>query len=211
MVVYLHGFASGASSTKAAFIGRRLREEGIRFEAPDLNVPDFSTLTATRMLQQTRSLLDAAGEPSTLIGSSLGAFIAVNAAAAWPDDVDRLVLLAPALDFASPRMTRMGESTLDDWKASGSLNVFHFGYGRIVPVHYELYDDARRYDAFHARVTMPTLVFQGRNDDVVDPKMVEEWASARPNVDLRVVDDGHQLTASLPAMADAIAAFVIAR
>ena len=59
--------------------------------------------------------------------------------------------------------------------------------------------------------TMPTLVFQGRNDDVVDPKMVEEWASARPNVDLRVVDDGHQLTASLPAMADAIAAFVIAR
>lgn len=211
MVVYLHGFASGASSTKAAFIGRRLREEGIRFEAPDLNLPDFSTLTATRMLQQTRSLLDAAGEPSTLIGSSLGAFIAVNAAAAWPDDVDRLVLLAPALDFASPRMTRMGESTLDDWKASGSLNVFHFGYGRIVPVHYELYDDARRYDAFHARVTMPTLVFQGRNDDVVDPKMVEEWASARPNVDLRVVDDGHQLTASLPAMADAIAAFVIAR
>lgn len=211
MVVYLHGFASGASSTKAAFIGRRLREAGIRFEAPDLNVPDFSTLTATRMLQQTRSLLDAAGEPSTLIGSSLGAFIAVNAAAAWPDDVDRLVLLAPALDFASPRMTRMGESTLDDWKASGSLNVFHFGYGRIVPVHYELYDDARRYDAFHARVTMPTLVFQGRNDDVVDPKMVEEWASARPNVDLRVVDDGHQLTASLPAMADAIAAFVIAR
>lgn len=211
MVVYLHGFASGASSTKAAFIGRRLREEGIRFEAPDLNLPDFSTLTATRMLQQTRSLLDAAGEPSTLIGSSLGAFIAVNAAAAWPDDVDRLVLLAPALDFASPRMTRMGESTLDDWKASGSLNVFHFGYGRIVPVHYELYDDARRYDAFHARVAMPTLVFQGRNDDVVDPKMVEEWASARPNVDLRVVDDGHQLTASLPAMADAIAAFVIAR
>lgn len=211
MVVYLHGFASGASSTKAAFIGRRLREEGIRFEAPDLNLPDFSTLTATRMLQQTRSLLDAAGEPSTLIGSSLGAFIAVNAAAAWPDDVDRLVLLAPALDFASPRMTRMGESTLDDWKASGSLNVFHFGYGRIVPVHYELYDDARRYDAFHARVTMPTLVFQGRNDDVVDPTMVEEWASARPNVDLRVVDDGHQLTASLPAMADAIAAFVIAR
>lgn len=211
MVVYLHGFASGASSTKAAFIGRRLRDEGIHFEAPDLNLPDFSTLTVTRMLQQTRSVMDAAGEPATLIGSSLGAFVAVNAAAQWPERVDRLVLLAPALDFASPRMTRMGESTLDDWKANGSLNVFHFGYGRIVAVHYELYEDARRYDALHARLSMPTLVFQGRHDDVVDPTMVEEWASGRPNVELHMADDGHQLTASLPIIADAISAFVSAR
>jgi pimeloyl-ACP methyl ester carboxylesterase len=207
-VIYLHGFASGVSSTKAAFIGRRLQERGIRFQSPDLNLPDFSTLTVTRMLAQTRSLIEAAGEPVALIGSSLGAFVAVNAAAAWPDRVDRLVLLAPALDFASPRMTRMGDSALEDWKADGSLNVFHFGYGRIIPVHYELYEDARRYDAFHAQVPMPALVFQGRRDDVVDAKMVEEWASVRANVELHMVDDGHQLTASLPVMADAIVAFV---
>jgi pimeloyl-ACP methyl ester carboxylesterase len=55
---------------------------------------------------------------------------------------------------------------------------------------------------------MPTLVFQGRRDDVVDAKMVEEWASVRANVELHMVDDGHQLTASLPVMADAIVAFV---
>jgi len=208
MVIYLHGFASGSASTKASFIGRRLREQGIPFEAPDLNLPSFSTLTVTRMLQQTQSLIDAGKRPVTLIGSSLGAFVAVHAAAAWPERVDRLVLLAPALDFASPRMTRMGDSALEDWKADGSLNVFHFGYGRIVPVHYELYEDARRYDALHARIRMPVLVFQGRHDDVVDPKMVEEWASTRPNVELHMVDDGHQLSGSLALMADAISAFV---
>jgi pimeloyl-ACP methyl ester carboxylesterase len=207
-VIYLHGFASGATSTKAAFIGRRLRDGGIRVETPDLNLPDFSTLTVTRMLRQTRALIDAADDAVALIGSSLGAFVAVHAAAQWPDRIDRLVLLAPALDFGSPAMTRMGETALEDWKARGSLDVFHFGYGRIVPVHYELLEDARRYDAFHARVPMPTLVFQGRRDDVVDPGMVEKWASTRPNVELHLVDDGHQLTSSLPIMADAIAAFV---
>jgi pimeloyl-ACP methyl ester carboxylesterase len=208
MVIYLHGFASGATSTKATFIGRILRGRGIDFRTPDFNLPDFSTLTVTRMLQQTRELVDESGAPVTLIGSSLGAFVAVNAAARWPDRVARLVLLAPALDFAGPGMKRMGDTPLDEWKASGSLNVFHFGYGRVVPVHYELYEDARRYDAFHADVPMPTLVFQGRHDDVVDPKTVEEWAATRANVELHLVDDGHQLTASLPEIAEAVTAFV---
>jgi hypothetical protein len=208
MVIYLHGFASGAASTKAAYIGRALRERGLEFQAPDLNLPDFSTLTVTRMLEQTRVLIEAATPPVTLIGSSLGAFVAVNAAAQWPRSVDRLVLLAPALDFASPGMTRMGDTALEDWKTRGSLNVFHFGYGRIVPVHYELYEDARRYDALQAHVPMPTLVLQGRHDDVVDPTMVQAWASTRPNVELHLLDDGHQLTASLPALAAAIGEFV---
>jgi pimeloyl-ACP methyl ester carboxylesterase len=209
IVVYLHGFASGATSTKAAFIGRRLRERGIRVETPDLNLPDFSTLTVTRMLQQTRSLIDEAAGAVTLIGSSLGAFVAVNAAAESPDRVARLVLLAPALDFGSKTMTRMGDAALDDWKANGSLNVFHFGYGRMVSVHYGLYEDARQYDAFNSDVPMPTLIFQGRYDEVVDPSMVEAWASTRPNVELHLVDDGHQLTKALPAMAETIADFVM--
>jgi pimeloyl-ACP methyl ester carboxylesterase len=208
MVIYLHGFASGGTSTKAAVIGKTLREQGIDFRAPDFNLPEFSTLTVTRMLQQTRELLDESPAPVTLIGSSLGGFVAVNAAAQWPDRVAKLVLLAPALDFAGPGMKRMGDTALEDWKASGSLTVFHFGYGRFMPVHYGLYEDARRYDAMHARVSMPTLVFQGRFDDVVDPVAVEQWAAARPNVELHLLDDGHQLTASLPQMTRAIGEFV---
>jgi uncharacterized protein len=208
VVVYLHGFASGVTSKKATFIGHRLRERGVDFRAPDLNLPDFSTLTVTRMLQQTRTLLDDAPGPVTLIGSSLGGFVAVNAAAQWPDRIGRLVLLAPALDFGSPAMVRMGETALDDWKAKGTMNVFHFGYGRFVPLGYELYADARRYDAIHARISIPTLVFQGRHDDVVDAAAVERWASTRPNVELRMLDDGHQLAASLPEVARAIGEFV---
>ena len=43
----------------------------------------------------------------------------------------------------------------------------------------------------------PMLVYQGRQDDSVDPAMVTAWAASRPHVELHLVDDGHQLTASM--------------
>ena len=197
VVVYLHGFASSGRSGKAVYLGERLRAHGVDFQAPDLNLPDFSTLTVTRMLEQTHALLETATEPVTLIGSSLGAFVAVNAAAKWPARVDRLVVMAPALDFGDDGLAGPGGADLGAWKQAGHLNVFHFGYGRMMPVHYELYKDARGYDALTADLAMPILVFQGRRDTAVDPAVVQAWASRRPNVELHMLDDEHQLTASL--------------
>jgi len=197
VVVYLHGFASSARSGKASYLAERCRAAGITFAAPDLNLPDFSTLTVTRMLDQTRASIDTAPGPVTLVGSSLGGFVAVNAAGRWPDRVARLVLLAPALDFSSEGLRGPGGADVDDWKRTGTLNVFHFGYGRVLPVHYELYADATRYDAMHAILPMPVIVFQGKHDTAVDPATVERWAQGRSNVALHMLDDGHQLTSSL--------------
>ena len=196
-VIYLHGFGSSAQSGKAVYLAERYRARGIAFQAPDLNLPDFSTLTVTRMLEQTRVLLDAAEAPVTLIGSSLGGFVAVNAAAKWPDRVGRLVLLAPALDFSDQGLSGPQGADINEWRRAGSIEVFHFGYGKEMPVHYELYADARRYDALSVRLPMPVLVFQGRRDTAVDPVSVERWASSRPNVELHLLDDEHQLANSL--------------
>lgn len=208
VVIYLHGFASSSHSGKAIYLGQRLRANGADFQAPDLNLPDFSTLTITRMLEQTRVLLEAAKEPVTLIGSSLGAFLAVNAAVKWPGQVAKLVLMSPALDFGDQGLKGPSGADLAAWKRAGQLNVFHFGYGRIMPVHYELYEDARLYDAMNADLPMPVLVFQGRQDAAVDPTTVESWARRRPNVELHLLDDEHQLTASLPYIWETLAAFL---
>ena len=208
MLVYLHGFASSSHSGKAVYLGERLRAHGLECHAPDFNLPDFSTLTVTRMLEQTHGLLAQATASVTLIGSSLGAFVAVNAAAAWPQQVGKLVLMAPALDFGEDGLKGPGGADLAAWKTAGHLNVFHFGYGRMLPVHYELYEDARRYDAMHAELPMPVLVFQGRRDTAVDPATVEAWSRRRPNVDLHMLDDDHQLSASLPYMWEKVAAFL---
>ena len=196
-VVYLHGFASSARSTKATFFAEKLAAKGIEMSVPDLNQPDFSTLTVTRMLKQAGDAIDAAGEPVALIGSSLGGFVAVQAAVEHAARVQRIVLLAPALDFDGNRLSELGDRGLDEWKSSNRLDVFHYAYGRVMPVQYELYADARRYNAFEAPLTQPVQVFQGRRDSSVDPETVARWAAARPNVELHLLDDDHQLVGSL--------------
>ena len=128
--------------------------------------------------------------------------MAVLAAARWPKRVKNVVLMAPALDFSDKGLSGPGGANIGDWQRNGQLTVFHFGYGRMMPVHYELYEDARRYDAMTAVLPMPVLVFQGRRDTAVDPATVKRWSEARPNVELHLLEDDHQLGASLDVMWD---------
>ena len=208
-VVYLHGFASSPHSSKAQLFAQRFAAQGVRFDAPDLNAPDFSTLTVTRMLEQAGRAIEAATAPVAVIGSSLGGFVAILAAQRYAARVARVVLLAPALDFDlskgsrpsaggdASRLSELDDRGLAAWRTTDRLEVFHYGYGRMMPVHYELYLDAARYDALGATLTQPVQVFQGRGDTAVDPVMVERWAAARPNVELHMLDDDHQLHRSL--------------
>jgi pimeloyl-ACP methyl ester carboxylesterase len=207
-VFYLHGFASSSKSSKSAYFSRKLAARGVQLEAPDLNEPDFGTLTVTRMVGQVVAGMDARTGPVALIGSSLGGFVAVQAAMQRPNLVSRLVLLAPALDFGGNRMRELGGIGLEEWKASNALNIFHYGYGRMVPVHYELYADATRYDALNAALAMPVQVFQGRRDTAVDPDTVETWSRARPYVELHMLDDDHQLLASLDSIWQNVERFI---
>ena len=196
-VLYLHGFASSPQSSKATFLSRKFAEHGIRMLVPDLNEPDFSTLTVTRMLRQVEAVLASAQGPFVVVGSSLGGFVAVQTALRHSDRITHLVLLAPALDFDGNRLSELGDRGLAAWKSSNQLAVFHYGYGRMMPVHYELYDDAGRYNAIQAQLAQPTQVFQGRFDTAVNPETVEQWARSRPNVELHMLDDDHQLLKSL--------------
>ncbi len=208
-VFYLHGFASSAKSTKAAYFAERLRGYGIELRCPDFNEPDFATLTVTRMLEQLRRELPPAGAaPATLIGSSLGGMLAVLAAAEQPSRIGRLVLLAPAVMFAKPGHHLLSPDRIEEWRRRGSLPFFHYTYDAERPLNYTFYEDSLGYDAFDAAFAQPTLVFQGLRDASVDHRTVEAFARRRPNVTLSLLDDDHQLIASLPRIWDGIADFL---
>jgi pimeloyl-ACP methyl ester carboxylesterase len=197
-LVYLHGFASSSRSSKAAFFRQKFAEQGIELVTPDFNEPEFESLTITRMITQVTDAIDRhADGPVNLIGSSLGGFVAVQVALRAAHRVDRLVLLAPALEFSGNRLQDLGDRGLEDWRRTDQLNIFHYGYGRIMPVRFGLYEDAARYDAFAAQPALPIQIFQGRRDRAVNPESVQRWAETRPNVELHLLDDDHQLTGSL--------------
>lgn len=198
-VVYLHGFASSPESSKALRFKRELTARGVGFSCPDFNEPEFETLTTTRMLGQVREALAQIPQgPVALVGSSLGAFVAVHAAARDTAGlIDRLILLAPALDFGGNRLRQLGPNGIEEWRRTGRLQVFHYGAGVERHVGFGLYEDAAGYDAITLSTTLPTLVFQGDQDTSVDPDMVRQWAHGRAQVDLRMLSDGHQLTDSM--------------
>jgi pimeloyl-ACP methyl ester carboxylesterase len=207
-VAYLHGFASSARSTKAAYFADRLRPSSVRLVTPDFNLPEFRTLTMTRMLGQIRDDLAGAEGPTALIGSSLGGALAVLAAAALPHLVDRLVLLAPAVMLARPGHHLLPPDRLERWRADGVESFFHHAYGEVRPLDYAFYLDTLDYDAFDAVFSQPTLVFQGTGDTSVDPRSVEAFARVRPNVALTLLDDDHQLVRSLPAIWEDVEPFL---
>jgi uncharacterized protein len=201
-VLYAHGFASSPQSTKAIMLAERLKPFGIVLRAPDFNQPEFSTLTVTRMLGQVHDELAALPPgPVAIVGSSLGGFVAVHAAArqdpAPSARIAGLILLAPAFEFGSNRMRDLGPAAVEQWKAAGRMEFFHYAYGEPRSVGYALYEDARRYDPFALPDAVPTVIVYGTRDQSVDPRSIERWAEGRSQVTLRPVDDGHQLAGSL--------------
>jgi len=207
-VVYLHGFASSPNSTKVGYFRERFREHGIELRCPDLNEPEFRTLTLTRMLDHLRAELAAAAAPATLIGSSLGGTLAVLAAATYPNRVERLVLMAPAVMFAKPGHHLLPPERIQEWRRRGALPIFHYAYNAERDLEFGFYDDSLRHDAFGAAFEQPTLIFQGLHDASVDHRTVEAFARTRDNVTLSLLDDDHQLIASLPRMWTDMRAFL---
>jgi pimeloyl-ACP methyl ester carboxylesterase len=199
--VWLHGFASGPDSTKGRFIRDRLAVHARQLEIPDLNLPAFRELTLTRMLGAIDALV--ADDMVVLFGSSLGGYTAATWSALHPGRVADLVLLAPAFDLASRWKERTGEAELRRWRAQGDALFDHYASGRKEPLSIGFLDDAERYEAFPLP-DAPTLVLQGKRDDVVTPDLAREFErrmrSAGREAQLVELDDGHELTADLPRL-----------
>jgi len=194
--VYLHGFASSPGSRKARFFEERFRELGIGLEVPDLAEGDFRNLTLSAQLRVIERA--ARGDAVSLIGSSMGGYLAALYGARHPE-VKKLVLLAPAFSFASRWPETLGAPAMEQWKRTNTLEVFHYSEGRPVELGYQLIEDALQYEAY-PDVRQPVLIFQGRNDTVVPPEYAEKFAARHPNASLRLMDSDHDLVNVLDEM-----------
>lgn len=189
-ILYLHGFASSPASTKARAFDRYLSQAGFAVQVPDLAEGRFEQLTIAGQLAVIERA--AAGRSVSLIGSSLGGYLAALFAARHPT-VEKVVLLAPAFTFARLWHSWLGAEAVEQWRVTGSREFFHYGENRAVNLGYQLLADAESYEDYPA-VTQPTLIFHGAHDDSVPPRCSEEFARTRPNVRLEILNSDHQMT-----------------
>lgn len=194
--VYLHGFASSRNSRKARFFQERFRELGIGLEVPDLAEGDFRNLTITGQLNVMERV--CGGEPVSLIGSSMGGYLAALYAARHAE-VKKVVLMAPAFSFATRWPETLGAEAMEQWKRTNTLRVFHYAEGREVELGHQLIEDALQYEAY-PDFSQPALIFQGRQDTVVPPEYAETFAARHPNASLRMLESDHDLVNVLDEM-----------
>lgn len=207
MILYLHGFASGPGSTKARAMDERFGRLGVRLVVPDLTPgPDgFERSTPSSMLAIAEAALDSAAPPHAVIGSSLGGWLAALAASRNPR-VERLVLMAPAFRLAERWLDRLPAADVERWKREG-LEVDHHASGHRRRIGWGFMEDALRWPAFPA-VTAPALCFAGTKDDLVPVADVERWVGRTPSARLVVLEDGHELVASVDRIFDEARSFL---
>jgi pimeloyl-ACP methyl ester carboxylesterase len=108
MKIFLHGLESSSRGAKAAFL---------RDLYPDMKIPDFTGTLSERMASLHHIL--AGRKNIMLIGSSFGGLMATIFAMENKAAVDRIVLLAPALNFSEFSGYTMQRVDIPAWMIIG--------------------------------------------------------------------------------------------
>lgn len=196
-IVYLHGFASSPQSGKAQYFKQKFAGCGVPMEIPQLDEGNFEALTITGQL----GVVDraVAGQPAVLMGSSLGGYLAALYAARHPQNVERVILMAPAFRFPSMWRRRYTAQELEEWKRTGMSPVFHYGYGAEKMLGYQFLEDSQLYEE-EPEFRQPGLIFHGTADDVVPAEFSRAFAATHKNAELRLLESGHELKDVLEPM-----------
>ena len=167
-VLYLHGFASSPAGRKVTALREILEPAGLRVVAPDLNIPSFERLDFRAMAKigvwEMKKRM-----PAAVVGSSLGALVALEVSSMAP--VAPLVLVAPALGFGSRWVEKL---------APGEFVPFlHHGEGREIAVHRRFFEEMSRLEPDRDPPSVPVTVVMGANDESVPFDLVrgvwERW------------------------------------
>lgn len=174
-------------------------------EIPCLDEGDFEHLTITGQLSVIERA--AGGQSVSLMGSSMGGYLASLYAARHPEAA-KLVLFAPAFGFARRWGEALAGERMDEWRRTGSMEVFHYGSNRTRRLEYGLVEDGAQYEDY-PDFRQPALIFHGIHDDVVPARYSEEFARHHPNSHLGLMDSDHQLLNVLEEMAAKVSDFLL--
>lgn len=205
-VLWLGGFHSAMAATKADALAAWAERGGrafLRFDYLGHGVSGgrFEDGSITRWRGDALAVIDQLTEgPLVLVGSSMGAWIALLASLARPDRVGGLVLVAPATDFTErllkpglPDVAHAALARVGVWTRPSAYDPE--GY----PITRALLEDGARWSILDADIPVgvPVRILQGGADPDVPWTHALELANALkgPDVVFTLVRDGdHRLS-----------------
>jgi len=170
-VLYFHGFASSPHSRKVTSLRELLAPDGITLDTPDLNVPSFERLDFNAMVDLGVAR-GRANPPRAIVGSSLGALVALAVAKRGTDAP--LVLIAPALGIAA--------RWIDELPDGDPISVFNHARNGQAPIHRAFFEGMARVGVDRQPPAQPVTVIAGGNDESVGFENIErvwrEWEAS---------------------------------
>ena len=103
---------------------------------------------------------------------------------------------------------KLGIHVVDQWRADGSMEMFHYGQKQMLRIGYHLLEDGLKYPD-NPNFGQPALIFHGKHDSTVPASFSIEFAMHHKNVELHVWDSDHELVNVLEPMWERVRSFLI--
>jgi uncharacterized protein len=183
-LLFVTGFLSKRWGNKSKALADLCRRENWGFCCFDFrgngeSEGAFTDYTLCDWLEDARSVTNmlANGSPMTLIGSSLGGWLAWILGQEFPQ-VTRLVLLAPAFNMMGKRAQEIAPARRQQWESTGWMPWADDALHRDFPLSWKWVIEsegqwARRFDPLRK---VHTRIVHGLQDDVILPKGSWEFA-----------------------------------
>lgn len=206
-VIFCPGFNSSMEGNKALALELHCRQQGqqfIRFDYSGHGVSggDFAECTVSTWLADVLAIIDElAKNEVVLVGSSMGAWIALLAALQRPSKVSALLLIACAADMTKfyPAKLSHIHAKIDD-----SARVYYpiendFDDKQPYQIFQKMLEDGKQHFLLESDIdlSIPVALVHGKNDDVVPWQRSQDVASNLASACLKIhwIDDGdHRLS-----------------
>ncbi|MCW5786712.1 MAG: alpha/beta fold hydrolase [Nitrospira sp.] len=180
--LFITGFLSKRWGNKSKALAQWCQDRGWGFCCFDFrgwgdsggNWGDYRLLHWLEDAEAVTNLL-AAGPPVTIVGNSLGGWLAWLVAQEQPV-VEELILIAPAFNMMDLRAAQISEARRERWQATGSMPWDDEPLHREAPIPWHWVEDSQT--LWRRRFTMPrrvkTTILHGLQDTVINPE--GSWA-----------------------------------